>query len=143
MTIASGAKSHVSGLAQPLVQQTLLYDALDNSHFLIFVADDRMQYLAVNATACELLGYTREELLSMRVTDVAVDDDAPGAFRELLSNGSHQGLTHVRASDGTLLPFSYNASEIHIAGLPYYLSIGFVAETVAPAPTASSIDGAA
>lgn len=128
MTSAAGDTARVAGLAQPMVQQVLLYDALDSSHFLIFVADDRMQYLAVNKTACDVLGYTREELLALRVTDIAVDDDASDSYRHMLSNGTHQGLTHIRAKDGTLLPFSYNSSQIRIVHLPYYLSIGFIVQ---------------
>jgi len=33
-------------LAQPLVQQALMYGALDEAPNLIFVADDRMKYVA-------------------------------------------------------------------------------------------------
>ena len=121
-------KVHVAGLAQPMVQQVLLYDALDSSHFLIFVADDQMRYLAVNKTACEVLGYTRYEILTMCVTDIAVAGDAAETYSQMLSNGSHQGLTNIRAKNGTLLPFSYNASEIRVVHLPYYLSIGFIAD---------------
>ena len=50
----------VENLAREPIQQFLLYETLDNSHALIFVADEKMQYAAVNETACKTLCYTRE-----------------------------------------------------------------------------------
>ena len=67
----------VRNLAQPQVQQFLMYEALDEGPSLIFVADEEMKYVAVNQTACRVLGYTREELLTLAVPDVAVAPEAP------------------------------------------------------------------
>jgi PAS domain S-box-containing protein len=118
--------TEVRGIAQPEVQRFLLYDALDCSPALIFVADHDMQYLAVNQTACDTLGYTREELLSLHVTDVAVAPEAPETYREMRNARSHAGSTQIRTKDGRLLPLSYHASEVKVAGMQYYLSIGFI-----------------
>ena len=54
--------------SEPLVQSVLLGEAVEHAPVAILVADDEMRYVAANATACELLGYTREELLQLRVT---------------------------------------------------------------------------
>lgn len=43
----------------------------------IFVEDAQGRYVEVNAAACQLLGYSRDELLSMAVRDVVADHDAP------------------------------------------------------------------
>ena len=59
------------------MQQGLLYEAWDQAPALVFVADENMRYIAVNRTACETLGYTRDELLGLSVTDIAVAPDAP------------------------------------------------------------------
>src|SRR5436309_466923 len=120
------AASHVKGLALRPVQQFLLYDAIDVAPALVFVADDHMNYLAVNNRACEVLGYSREELLSMCVTDVATSVEAPELFREMMNEGSHEGAVDLRTKDGELLPFIYQASETTIAGMPYWISVGFV-----------------
>ena len=58
------------------MQQGLLYEAWDQAPALVFVADENMHYIAVNRTACETLGYTRDELVSLSVTDIAVAPDA-------------------------------------------------------------------
>ena len=52
--------------SEPLVQSVLLGEAVEHAPVAILVADDEMRYVAANATACELLGYTREELLQLR-----------------------------------------------------------------------------
>ena len=116
----------VENLAREPIQQFLLYETLDNSHALIFVADENMQYAAVNETACKTLGYTREELLHLRVTDVAVGPDAPAEYQQMLKAGMRAGTTLIKAKDATLLPFTYRASQVRVAHLPYFLSIGFI-----------------
>ena len=125
---ATVKETRVKGLSQPAIQQVLLYDALDQSHFLVFVAYEFMEYLAVNKTACDILGYTREELLSLRVTDVAVGPDVQEVYPGLIKMGSRKGVTQIRTKEGDLLPLSYDASEIRIAHLTYYLAIGFIVD---------------
>src|SRR3954470_668125 len=91
--------------------RSTISEAVDLSSALVFVADDAMQYLAVNRTACETLGYTRAELLSMRVTDIAVSVAAPNLYREMMETRFQQGDVMLRTKDGKLLPFFYSASE--------------------------------
>ncbi len=122
-----GSVASARNLAQPQVQQFLIYEALDEGPSLIFVADEEMRYVAVNQTACRTLGYTREELLSLVVTDVAVDVEAPRIYDDMLRARGHRGVSTIRAKDGRLLSLSYNASEVRVSGLPYWLSIGHIA----------------
>jgi PAS domain S-box-containing protein len=117
--------SQVKSLAQEAIQQLLLYDAVDAGPALVFVADDQMQFLAVNQTACELLGYTREEMLSQRVTDVVEDIDAPERYEAMRQTGQAYGEASLRSKDGRLISLTYRASEVQVAGLPYYVSVGF------------------
>ena len=114
----------VKNLAQPQVQQFLMYEALDEGPSLIFVADEGMKYVAVNQTACRVLGYTREELLSLGVSHVAVAADAPAIYEDMLKARSHRGVTPIRTKDGRLLSLRYNAAEVRVSGLPYWVSIG-------------------
>jgi PAS domain S-box-containing protein len=116
----------ISGLALRPIQQFLLYDAIDAAPALIFVADDEMSYVAVNRNACEVLGYSREELLSMRVTDVAVSVEAPSLFEQMMRERSQQGAVELLTKDGVLLPFIYEAAETQIGGMQYWVSVGFV-----------------
>jgi PAS domain S-box-containing protein len=114
------------GLALRHIQQFLLYDAIDTSPALVFVADDEMKYLAVNNTACAVLGYSREELLSMRVTDVVLSAEAPTLYQRLMNDRSQQGDVDLLTKDGVQLPFIYEAAQVQVAGMRYWTSVGFV-----------------
>jgi PAS domain S-box-containing protein len=114
------------GLALRPIQQFLLYDAIDTSPALVFVADDEMRYLAVNSTACAVLGYAREELLSMRVPDVVVTAEAPSLYQRMMDDRSQQGDVELVTKDGVQLPFIYEAAQVQVAGMQYWISIGFV-----------------
>lgn len=106
-----------------------MYGALDEAPNLIFVADDKMQYVAVNTTACRVLGYTREELLSLGVTDVAVAPEAPVIYADMLRSRSQRGVTPIRTKDGRILTLEYNAAEVRVGRLPYWISIGLIQES--------------
>jgi PAS domain S-box-containing protein len=81
---------------------------IDYAADAIFLSDSTGRLVDVNAQACRSLGYTREELLSMNVTDV---DPQSGeeAHREilwptLLPNQPATVVTKHRRKDGSLLP---------------------------------------
>jgi PAS domain S-box-containing protein len=126
----SDTSPDTSLVVHPLVQQGLLYEAWDQAPALVFVADEHMRYIAVNRTACETLGYTRDELLALSVTDIAVAPDAPELYNELVQSHEQTGITLLCAKDGTLHPFRYAAKEGTISGLPYYISVGFIADPI-------------
>jgi PAS domain S-box-containing protein len=115
-------------LASDLVQETLLYEVWDKAPALVFVADDEMRYLAVNATACEFLGYSREELLALRVTDVAIEPEAPDLYEGMVRTRAQSGVTQLRTKGGNLLPFRYVAKESAVAGLRCFVAVGFVSD---------------
>jgi PAS domain S-box-containing protein len=112
-------------VSEPLVQSILLGDAIENAPVVILVADEEMRYVAANRFACDLLGYSRQELLGMRVTDIARYDEAPAEFAQMLDSGELSGRTRVVRKDGRELTLDYRAGETEIAGLKYYVSLGW------------------
>src|SRR5687768_11389000 len=104
-------------VAHELVQRSLVGEAVDSGPVAIFVADDDKKYLAVNAYACTLLGYTREELLELHVSDVAVNDGAADEYDEMRRLGEHSGLAVLRHRDGTEIPMNFRASQTSIGGM--------------------------
>jgi PAS domain S-box-containing protein len=64
----------------------------------VFVADLTGRYTDVNPAACTLLGYTRGELLAMRVADLLSDDALPqlAEVRDRLVAGASEGASDVR-----------------------------------------------
>ena len=112
-----------TSVAHDLVQKSLVGEALDNGPVAVFVADDDGKYLAVNAYACELLGYDREELLALRVTDVAVNPSAAADFEAMQRQGTHTGRATLRSKDGQELSMHYRAGQTTVGGMPLYIGV--------------------
>jgi PAS domain S-box-containing protein len=110
-------------VAEPLVQAGLLGEAIDRAPDVVLVADESMRYLAVNQAACRLLGYTREELLKLRMTDIATSPGAAADYDEMMSRRSTTGTAVLRHKDGTAIAASYRAHETKLAGMTVYVAI--------------------
>ena len=91
-----------------------------------FVLDKRGSFVDVNHMACEILGYSRPELLGMRVVDVEQEFDQEGV-EELLSRiESGRALTahaHARRKDGTCFPVEVRFSRYTIQGQQLFLAL--------------------
>jgi PAS domain S-box-containing protein len=114
----------VSGVAEPLIQASLLGEAIDHGPVAVFVADDDLRYIAVNEFACTLLGYTREELLDLTVTEVA-RDGRTGEQADFVAHATRDGRTRLVRKDGTEVEIAYRASETTVAGMRFYVAIGW------------------
>jgi PAS domain S-box-containing protein len=115
-------------VSQPLVQASLVGEAIDRGPALVLVADEEMSYLAVNQFACDVLGYTREELLGMKVTDVVPGPNAAQDYAQFVEASRAAGRIRLRRKDGTELDYDFRATKTSVAGLELYVSIGFVAD---------------
>jgi PAS domain S-box-containing protein len=109
--------------SEPIVQSVLLGEAVEHAPVAILVADEEMRYVAANTTACRLLGYTREELLKLRITDIARYPEAEGEFEAMIAEGELIGRTTVVCKDGSKRSLRHRSSETSIAGLTYYVSV--------------------
>jgi PAS domain S-box-containing protein len=106
------------------IQASLLGEAVDSAPVAVLVADETGRYAAVNRYACEMLGYSRDELLTLSVTDVGASGDVEAHYQRFVAERFEEGTTTVRRKDGTLLAFTYRAGETKIAGMTYYVSVG-------------------
>ena len=112
--------------AAQMIQVSLIGEALDGGPALVFVADEEMRYVAVNRLAAETLGYTRDELLGLRVADVVRTPEAPAQYDEMIVHGARAGEAVLTTRDGRELRFRYRAAQTQIAKLRFYVSVGFV-----------------
>jgi PAS domain S-box-containing protein len=112
--------------AHQLIQTGLLGEALDPGPALIFIADEEMKYLVVNQLAADVLGYTREELLEMRVTDVVRSPTAGAEYDTMMARGELTGSAVLTRKDGSEVTFHYRASKTRIAKLQFFVAVGFV-----------------
>ena len=80
----------------------LLEEAADG----ISIADAQGKYLEVNSKACDLLGYTRAELLQLDMRDLIVPEDLtlnPLHVDEMRSGGTVVTRRRLRRKDGSLV----------------------------------------
>jgi PAS domain S-box-containing protein len=91
-------------------------DLFENANDAIFIVDSGLHYVGVNKKAVELLGYSKEELLTMKITDVIPPEQVPRSqveFEKLRNRGSYEKFVgKVRTKDGRWLDVEVNSSAI-------------------------------
>ena len=92
----------------------------EHANDALFLENERDEILDVNSRACELLGYSREELLALKVSDLQAPETRgePGSVirNELARAGDvFEGVDRRR--DGTHIPVEISTSRIGDSGL--------------------------
>ncbi len=110
-------------------QKSLELDAfiLDNIADAIFVRDfETLKPVYVNKTACEIFGYSKEELISKDLQDIVT----PSSFKkkeEVIKNlkekGSYVFESETVKKDGTIFPAEVHSQVIEIDNKKYIVSI--------------------
>jgi PAS domain S-box-containing protein len=91
-----------------------------------FVIDFKGKFIEVNDTAVQVLGYSREELLSMGPTDIdsTLDGKDIGRLIEGMKKGEKQVFpTTHRTKSGEIIPVEISSSLVTYNGKPAILSI--------------------
>jgi PAS domain S-box-containing protein len=110
-------------VAEPLIQATLIGEAVDNGPVAIFVADEEGRYIAVNAFACDLLGYDRSELLSLTVQEIAPTERVDERLAALARGGVLDGIAVLRHKDGSDVTVEWRATRTTTAGMEFFVSV--------------------
>jgi PAS domain S-box-containing protein len=114
-------------LAKAERHSRLMFNSGSDALFVYKVGADGLpeEFLEVNDNACRYLGYTREELLRMRVFDIAApenDPDAHALTHRIVAEGQLVWeKTHV-AKDGRRIPVEINAHRFDLDGSPAIIS---------------------
>jgi two-component system, cell cycle sensor histidine kinase and response regulator CckA len=90
----------------------------------IVVSDADGRYLDVNASMSRMLGYTRDELLALRTTDIVVPSEAAQielARRLVAEQSTYQREWHLRRRDGSVFP-----AEVRVTRTPDGNRLGVV-----------------
>lgn len=120
MTGASAASTH------SLIQISLLGEAVEHVPVGFFVFDEDGKYVAVNRFACALLGYERDELLALRLGELAVEPrQALLEYRAVAGSVKEEGRTLVRTKDGSRLTLRFRGRETKIAGITFYVAVAW------------------
>lgn len=74
--------------------------------------DAQRRYVSVSDSACELLGYTRAELLAMRIDDLSAPSGAhvPAMFHRYVDDGQMNGIFALRRKDGKFVRIRFQSS---------------------------------
>ena len=95
---------------------------------IILVADETGRIVEANECALEAYGYTREELLRMRVPDLRLPTEDPaileGQLERLKEQGELRYETVSLRKDGTAFPLEASVRIIEIQGAKYLHGIG-------------------
>jgi PAS domain S-box-containing protein len=99
--------------------RALLRETLENMRVAMFVATPEGGIVDVNRSACELLGYTREELLAMGIADILGPETAE-RIRMAMRDQSLEGETPIESKgfrkDGAPIPVQLSNTMIKIDG---------------------------
>ncbi|MBN1696389.1 MAG: PAS domain S-box protein [Spirochaetales bacterium] len=129
---ANGTPHSVLGLVYDISEQKRIDVALEESRKrfeavfnstldAIFLVDDHARHIEVNPAACELTGYSKQELLSMTVWDTLMggtkneaSENEWGRFHRM---GSIRGERILIRKDGTTAEFEFNATSNILPGV--------------------------
>ena len=91
----------------------------------VLVADASGRYVDANRAARELLGYSREQLLAMNVTDLVARDGewAEAEFDRLMRGGYWRGVVPLRRADGSTIDVESTASLAAVGETCRYLAV--------------------
>lgn len=112
------------GVDDPLIQRALLGEAVDAGPAAVFVIGEERRYVAVNETACRLLGYTRAELLALDPTKLVPAALFEEQIAELNRTGSLAGEAELRTKRGKRIRLSYLTAETTVGGMRFWISVG-------------------
>ena len=95
--------------------RTILATAMDGFFVLDFAADPRGAIVAVNDAFCRLIGYNREELHQMRMTDLEAEETPEEVARHsarIIAAGADRFETRYRRKDGLEIQVEISVSRL-------------------------------
>ena len=90
------------------------------------VDSETLRYVEANAMSCQLLGYTREEMIGLSLTEVQAvmtPDQLTSIVESIKTSGGAQFETRHRRKDGTLIDARVNVRAIRQNGRDYVVGI--------------------
>ncbi len=120
-------KKNNSELSQLNQQLQFTQFTVDNAIVPIYWVDSDGRFLYVNEAACASLGYSKEELLSMRVVDIHPNlaaDGWSGIWQELKKQKSFRVEVFHQRKDGSIFPIEISCNYLEFQGREYSCSVG-------------------
>jgi PAS domain S-box-containing protein len=109
---------------QDLVQETLLGEAIEHAPVGAIVLDEDGRYLAANRLACELSGYTRDELLAGGAQALTPTPERMSETLDRMASGELQGgVAEMVCKDGTSVTCEFRVGATRSGGLPFHVLV--------------------
>lgn len=99
--------------------QAWFNEILEGSRDAIFLVDAQAALVHVNQAACDLSGYSRAELLGMRIPDLHDESDLVAFlthFSSILDGAAVTTEALLKRKDGTKVPVEFSNRSVEIAG---------------------------
>lgn len=100
------------GARLPASLHALLFDRYADA---VLVTDADGRYVEANLAATTLLGYSRAELLEMRVSDIVPSERTEAEFARFASEGYWRGEVEMRRKDGSIVTVESRATTAETA----------------------------
>jgi len=108
---------------QKLTEFLSWYEAVfEGSRDAVFISTKASKFYAVNEAACDLTGYTREELLKMSIPDLHddIDLDAYRKYHEKIMDGMDVlSEARILKKNNRKIHVEFNNRRIEVNGIPY------------------------
>jgi PAS domain S-box-containing protein len=110
---------------QSQISEARYRSLIEHAADTILVADDEGRYLDANPAATDLLGYSREELLTMRVADITErgPDWTESEYERFKAQGIWTGELDLRHRNGSIIPVEATATVATVGDASLYLSV--------------------
>ncbi len=122
MELAEKHSSAVDALKESEEGYRALFETAKDA---IFLTDEAGRFVNVNKAACNSLGYSREELLELSISDIDAEPTGQEEFRKVRNGLTKESTFEVnhRKKDGTLLPVEVTGNFFEIGGRRLSLAI--------------------
>ncbi len=107
-------------------EASLMSSALNNMQESAFLINEKARFLYVNEKACSTLGYTREELLELTISDIDPNfppEYWPTHWAELKASGSILFEGQHKTKDGQILTVEINANYLEYEDHRYNIAM--------------------
>ncbi len=111
------------GVPNEVVQLTLLGDGVEHADVGVLIWNADRRYVAANPRACELIGTTREQLLSGTVGSTNRSPEAQAAIDAILEHVPASGGLAVTRPDGTTIDLEWVVFPTSIVGLDHVIGV--------------------
>ena len=89
----------------------------ENSPYGVFLVDNNARYIEVNQVACDMTGYSKEELLTLSIPEISSPDEEIQKqdikpFLDIQATGEGKGIIHLKHKDGHIFRASIKGVKI-------------------------------